>query len=97
MRDIEKSMRMIAREAHDYEFRTTVIEGTHDVRDIIKMALWMNHVIGRRPKILYLQGFKNNGKFISPKFKDKKDTSEFHLRELRNAIREYFDKIEIRV
>lgn len=94
---IEKSVKLIARQIENYEFRTTVLEKYHDVIEIKKIAEWLNSIVGKKLKKFVIQGFKNNDKFVDGFFKNYPDTSERHLRELRYEIKDYFDEIEIRV
>jgi len=92
---IEESIKLISK-LKDYEFRTTVIEGIHDVEEMKKIAEWLNKLIGK-PKKYSLQAFKNSGKVLSEEFKNKKDTSEKFIREIKEAIKDNFDEVEIRV
>jgi len=94
---IERSVKLIARQVDNYEFRTTVLEKFHDVIEIKKIAEWLNSIVGKKLKKFAIQGFKNNEKFVDDFFKSYPDTSERHLRELRYEIKDYFDEIEIRV
>jgi len=92
---IEESIKLIS-ELKDYEFRTTVIEGIHDIEEMKKIAEWLNKLIGK-PKKYSLQAFKNSGKVLSEEFENKKDTSEKVMREIKEAIKDDFEEIEIRV
>jgi len=94
---IEKSMKIISSSGIDYEFRTTVIENIHNKENMRKMAEWVVEVIGKKIKKFVLQGFKNNGKFVDKAFNEKWDTSEKYLNELKEAIRDYCEEIEVRV
>ncbi len=96
MKKIEESIQLVT-SAPDYEFRTTVVGGIHSVENIKDMALWMNSLLGHKPKKYVLQGFKNKGKLIEAQFKMKKDVSEEFLKEIKEAIKDYFEEIEIRV
>jgi uncharacterized protein YnzC (UPF0291/DUF896 family) len=60
-----------------------------------KIARWLNELIGK-PKKYSLQGFKNSGKVLDEKFKDKKNTSEKFLKEIQEEIKGSFEEIEIR-
>jgi pyruvate formate lyase activating enzyme len=93
---IEKSIKLIS-ELKDYEFRTTIIEGLHDKEEVIEMAKWLNRICGKKPKNFSLQGFKNHGKFIDSSFSRKKNVREEYLQELKEAIKDYFEEIKIKV
>ncbi len=93
---IEKSMKLVSG-LKEHEFRTTIIEGIHDVEEVKKIAIWLNKVIGRKPKKFYLQGFKNQEKLLDENFKRKENTSEKFLNELKEGVKDYFDGVEIRV
>ena len=92
---IEKSVKLISG-LNAYEFRTTIIEGIHDVGEVKKIAIWLNEVIGRKPKKFYLQGFKNQRKLLDEAFKKKENTSEKFLNELKEEVKDYFGRVEIR-
>ena len=96
MKKIEDSIQLVA-SAPDYEFRTTVVGGIHSVENMKDMALWLNSLLGHKPKKFALQGFKNKGKLIDAQFKMKKDVSEEFLKEIKEAVKDYFEEVEIRV
>jgi pyruvate formate lyase activating enzyme len=91
---IEESIKLISK-LENYEFRTTVVDGMHDIEEMKKIARWLNELIGK-PKKYSLQGFKNSGKVLDEKFKDKKNTSEKFLKEIQEEIKGSFEEIEIR-
>ena len=93
---IEQSLRMIINSDLNYEFRTTIVENIHSKEDLVLMGKWVNEIVGRKPKILVLQKFKNSGKFIDEKFLKINDTSENFIQELKFAVREFFDEVRIR-
>ncbi len=95
MEKIEESIKIISG-LEDYEFRTTIIRDFHDAKEIEDMARWVNEVAGKKPKKFALQGFKNNGKFISKVFENEKDVQEEELSELKEKIKNYFEEIEVR-
>lgn len=94
---IEQSIKLIARQVENYEFRTTIIEGFHDNSQVRSIAQWLNSLIGKKPRLLTLQGFKNNGKFMDSSFSNLNDTGENFLREMRYSIKDMVEKIDIRV
>lgn len=97
IKNIEKSIKLIVDKAKDYEFRTTVVEGIHDLDKIKKMASWIAETAGKKPKKFALQGFKRGVKLIDSTFFMKKDTTEEFLKELKEEIKNYFESVEIRV
>lgn len=108
IKKIEESIKRIIfsfkeKKIDGYEFRTTVVERYHDGVDMRKMGLWLNSLsrdaIGsdKKPRVLYLQGFKNKGKLINEDFKKEKDVSEDYLLKLQDEIKDLFDEVEIRV
>jgi len=80
-----------------YEFRTTIVKGIHSVEEMENLSLWMNGVLGHKPRKFCLQGFKNKGKVIENIYKMKKDVGKEFLEEIKEAIKGYFEEIEIRV
>lgn len=97
VKKIEKSIKIISSLLAYYEFRTTVLENTHDTKEMEEMAQWINKLCKGKPKKFVLQGFKNHGKFIDEKFKKNKDTKEEYLKDLKEILNDYFEEIEIRV
>lgn len=97
LQKIENCIILIATKAKDYEFRTTVIEGIHNVNDMKNLAAWLFGITKVKMKKFCLQGFKNSGKFVSEEFKTKKDTKKEYLDELKEAIKDYFEEVEVRV
>lgn len=98
---IEESIKIIfsafeEKKIEGYEFRTTIVEKYHDAVEMKKIGLWLNKLCGGRPKILYLQGFKNKGKLIDNSFKKEKDIFEEYLLKIQNEIKNYFEEVEVR-
>jgi pyruvate formate lyase activating enzyme len=93
---IEESIRLVS-SLENYEFRTTIVEGIHDLDELKKIAIWLNEVLGKKPKKFCLQGFKNKENLLDENFRSKKDTSKEFVKELKEKIKDYFEKVEIRV
>jgi len=93
---IEKSIKLISG-LKDYEFRTTILEEIHTTEEMEKIGKWLNELIGKIPKKYFLQGFKNNGKFIDQKYQNKIDVTEVFLERLKQKIECYFEEVGIRV
>jgi len=96
IKKIEKSIKIISSLLDYYEFRTTILEDLHDVKELEEMAKWINQLCAGKAKKFALQGFKNQGKLIEGKFKKKKDTKENYLRDLKDILEDYFETVEIR-
>jgi pyruvate formate lyase activating enzyme len=94
---IEKSIRIISSLLDYYEFRTTVLEEVHDVKEMEEVSEWLNRICKKKPKKFVLQGFKNNNKFIDESFKKKKNTKNIYLQELKEILKDYFEMVEIRI
>jgi pyruvate formate lyase activating enzyme len=92
---IEESIRLVS-SLKDYEFRTTVLEDFHNIDEMKKISEWLNGLIGK-PKKFSLQAFRNNGKFVDEKFMSHKSTDEKLIMEIKDAIKDFFDRVEIRV
>jgi pyruvate formate lyase activating enzyme len=94
---IEDSIKTIVNHLDDYEFRTTIVKGIHDIEVVKNIGLWLNSVLDMKPKKYVLQGFKNKGKLLDAQFKMKKDVEEGYLIALKESVEEYFEDVEIRV
>ena len=94
---IENSIKLIVGSGLDYEFRTTIIEDIHSKENLIFMSKWINEIAGEKPKKIFLQGFRNSGKFINEKFNFKKNTSNEYLEEMKNYVQDYFEEVGIRI
>jgi len=92
---IEDSIKIISK-MPEYEFRTTILRDIHNKQEIKKIAIWLNELIGKKPKIFVLQAFKNKGKILSKIFENEKDVSEEDLEPLREEIKDFFEKVEVR-
>jgi pyruvate formate lyase activating enzyme len=92
---IEESIKLISK-MQEYEFRTTVLRDIHNKEEIKKIALWLNELIGRKPKTFVLQAFKNKGKILSKMFENEKDVSDEELEPLREEIKDFFENVEVR-
>ena len=61
------------------------------------MFEWVENLINGKVKRYYLQGFKNNGKFIDDSFLSEPDIEEDFLLELKEVCENYCEEIGIRV
>ncbi len=87
--DIKNSINIIKNSGIDYEFRTTVVPGIHDEKEIIAIAQSIKNC-----KKYFLQKFKLS-KNIDPLFV-KQDYSVEFLQKLKEKIEHLFDVCEIR-
>jgi pyruvate formate lyase activating enzyme len=97
IKDIEKSIKILSSLLDYYEFRTTILEDFHNLKEMQEISKWLNELCSKKPKKLVLQGFKNQGKFIDEKFKKVKNVEENSLKELKKGVEDFFEEVEIRV
>lgn len=93
---IEESVKIISNSNLPYDFRTTIVPEIHTKEEMIKTGKWLNELIGKRPENFSLQGFKNHGKFIDPKYSKKENIKELYLQELKETIKDYFKKVVVK-
>jgi pyruvate formate lyase activating enzyme len=94
---IEESIKII-NDFKNSEFRTTILEKWHDKKSLEKMSRWLNEICNKKPKKIYLQGFRNDlGEMIDKKYSKELKTTEKYLEEMKNSIKDYFEKVEIRI
>lgn len=87
--DIQDSIKII-KTLKDYEFRTTVVPGLLDKQDIIEIARWI-----KPAKAYYLQQFRPVN-CLNKSYNKKKSYSVEQLREMREAVKQFFQICEIR-
>ncbi len=90
IKNIEKSILLLLENKVDYEFRTTIIPGLLEKKDIIKIANWINGA-----KKYYLQNFRPE-KTINSKFEKIKPYSQEYLLEIQRAISPLFEICQVR-
>jgi pyruvate formate lyase activating enzyme len=78
---IEESIKIISK-LPEHEFRTTIIEKFHSRKNMESMIDWLKKIIGKEPRVLYFQGFKNTKNHLDPQFNKEKNTSENFIKEL---------------
>jgi pyruvate formate lyase activating enzyme len=88
---IQKSIDIIQRKAPDYEFRTTVIPGLLEEKDIIDIAKWLDG-----SKNYFLQQFKNDVAIVDENLKQKKSYSKEDLIDIIENIKPYVVNSDIR-
>ncbi len=85
---VEESMSLLKESGIDYEFRTTVTENYHTIKDIELLAKWIEGT----PRY-FLQNFVDSGNLIDS---DCKGVSRDTMREMLNVVREYVPNAELR-
>ena len=88
---IEQSIDLIKNAAPDYEFKTTIVPGMLEKKDIIKIAKWLEG-----SKQFYLQQFKSDTPLISSKLNDVAPYSKEKLCEMLHDIKPFFKNCNLR-
>lgn len=86
---IDESRRIIMESGMDYEFRTTLVKGLHDMDDVKKIAKWI-----KGAKEYYLQQFKDSGDLIAPAGLDAFDERE--MERFADAAAGYVPAVKVR-
>ncbi len=89
--DIEKSIKILKENRVDYEFRTTVVPGILDKKDILEITKW----IGGPSIKYYIQNFRAE-KTIDPKFEKVKPYPDKYLLNIQKSISPFFETCGIR-
>jgi len=88
---IEQSIDLIKNEATDYEFKTTIVPGMLDKKDIVEIAKWLEG-----SKQFYLQQFKSDSPLVSSKLNDIVPYSKEKLSEMLYEIKPFFKNCSLR-
>jgi len=88
---IKQSVDLIKNEAPDYEFKTTIVPGLLDKKDIVEIAKWLEG-----SKQFYLQQFKSDSPLLSSKLNDIVPYSEEKLSEMLYEIKPFFKNCNLR-
>lgn len=88
---IEQSIDLIKNEAPDYEFKTTVVPGMLNKKDIVEIAKWLEG-----SKQFYLQQFKSDSPLVSSKLNDVAPYSKEELNEMLQEIKPFFKNCSLR-
>lgn len=88
---IEESINILKVSGIDYEFRTTVVKGLLDRKDIISIGDWL-----RDSKAFYLQQFVGTEKTLDGDYLGREPHSVEELNEMLNAIKHNFKKTGVR-
>jgi len=88
--NVRKSAEAIKKSGVDYEFRTTVVSGVHEARQVKRMAEW----IGGGKK-LFLQTFRP-GDCLDPEWNDKIQPTDAEMNAAFQAAKPFFKEVKIR-
>ena len=92
---IEESMKIIMNSGLNYEFRTTVIRGYHNTEKLRKIGKWINS-LGKAKKYVIQNFIPRQGKLVDKKFEKVVSFEDNELDEMKKAVSDYFEKVEIR-
>jgi len=88
---IKQSINLLKSKAKDYEFRTTMVPGLIEKKDILKITHWI------APAKKYLiQNFSNKQPLINQELSDRRPFSDEYLEGVKKEVEQFFDICEIR-
>lgn len=85
---LEESVAIIQSSGIDYEFRTTVVRGIHEIEEFEAVGRWL-----KGSKAYYLQAFRESENMIQSGFDA---FSPEEMERMANLARKYIDKVELR-
>ncbi|MBU3964565.1 anaerobic ribonucleoside-triphosphate reductase activating protein [Patescibacteria group bacterium] len=88
---IEKSIKLLKKGVIDFEFRTTLVPGLVERKDVLEIVKW----ISPAPKY-FLQNFQSQGKIIDSKLSKVRPFQDGYLEKLKEEITPHFDVCQIR-
>lgn len=89
--EIEKSVEILKNSNIDFEFRTTVVPGLHEISDFSLISEW----IGGKDVKYFLQRFRKGGN-IDASLIDPNSYSDEYLIKIKESISPYFSSCKIR-
>lgn len=100
LEDIDRTIKLIKNSNLDYEFRTTLVPGLHELEDIKQISNWL-HEDNKKVKLYVLQQFRIDlpkERTINPEFMKKRNFPYFELKKIKKELEKtgYFGKIKIR-
>lgn len=100
LEDISRTIRVVKNSNLDYEFRTTIVPGLHELGDIKQIADWL-HEDNKKIKFYVLQQFRIDlprEETIDPEFMKKRNFPYHELGKIKVALEKtgYFEKVEVR-
>jgi len=90
LKNIQESIDLIKQSKIEYEFRTTIVPGLIDIKEIKKISQWLN-----RSKAFALQQFRKE-KTLDKSWQKVMPYSDEKLKEMAEIAKLYFDKVELR-
>jgi pyruvate formate lyase activating enzyme len=91
LKKILRSVELIKNSGIDYEFRTTAVPGIVEKEDIEKIGEWLQGI-----KKFALQQFQNK-KVLDKNFEKLEPYSEEILKEFKEILEKYIEKVELRI
>jgi len=88
---VQESARYLMNGSVDYEFRTTLVKGIHEVQDIADIVDWIAGA-----KIWYLQNYKDSGSILSPNSCKMESFSENELELFEKTAKEHEINVVVR-
>ncbi len=88
---IEESIKILKSSNIAYEFRTTMVKGLLDSKDILRIAEWLDGA-----DAYYIQQFVSDGKTLDPEFEGKKSYTPDELRDMMTSVADRFGKSGVR-
>ena len=88
---IEESIKILKESNIDYEFRTTVVKGMLEKKDVVGIGHWL-----KGSKAYYLQQFVGNEKTLDEKYMGRKSYTPDELKDMMAAVKDRFQKTGVR-
>lgn len=92
---IEESIKILINSNIEHEFRTTAVKGYHDKEILGNIGKWLGS-FGKIKKYIIQNFIAREGKLIDKEFEKIKSFNEQELEGIREKVKEYFEKVEIR-
>ena len=86
---IKESVKIVMESGKDYEFRTTLVKGIHEIEDIEDIAQWISGA-----EKYFLQQFKDSGDLIKPDGLAPFSTEE--MNDYADAARQFVETVQLR-
>ncbi len=101
VKNIEKTILLIKNSGLDYEFRTTLVSGLHEKKDILRLAEWIYNLGKGKIKSYCLNQFRADlpkEKTLNPNFIKKGNYSFEKINNIKKELEKlnYFEKISLR-
>ncbi len=97
LKKIEESVGLILDSGLDYEFRTTVVRGYHNQKNLKEIGEWLFKIRESKPRRYVIQNFiPRERKLIDEKFEKIKSFENKELEEMKNAVSKYFEEVIVR-